>query len=225
MTNKSLALSWLLSCPSKTCPRPRSSQHLCGLGPAVLQVVMEKWCVSATSSHRLLGFPSSVLQWPCLPPAQGCVWLPLLGCARAASCWDGAREKLSSGRSCWASSLPPWGCSFPCPARAVVPAAACVHKGDLSLCEQQSSQLSQECDPGCCAAGNGHGLGPCQPAAAPPAQGVWGGRCSQAGIAQCPLGCGTHQPGKAQGAQISLLIVHPTSVGAHMGQPEPPSWS
>jgi len=60
-----------------------------------------------------------------------------------------------------------WGCSLPCPAQAVVPAAACTHKGDLSLGEQQSSQLSQECDPGHHAAGNGHGLGPCQPAAAP----------------------------------------------------------
>lgn len=126
-----------------------------------------------------------------MPPAQSCVQLPV-SCARAGSCWAGAREHLSSDRGCCASSASR-GCSFPCPPRAVVPPAACVHKDDLSLCEQQSSQLSQECDPGCCAAGNSHSLGPCQPAAASPKPGNLGGQCSWGASAQCLPGCDTHQ--------------------------------
>ena len=63
------------------------------------------------------------------------------------------------------------GCSFPCPTQAVVLAAACMHKGDLSLNEQQSSQLSQECDPGCCAAGNGHAWVPASQLQLPLAKG------------------------------------------------------
>lgn len=132
-----------------------------------------------------LGLRAAAAPWLC----QG--WI-LLGWSQGeAQLWQELLGFLSAS----------WDCSFLCLAQAVVPAAACAHKGDLSLCEQQSSQLSQECDPGCHAAANGHGLGPCQPAAAPHprAGGSGGGQCSWAGIAQCTLGCDTHQPEKVLG--------------------------
>lgn len=145
---------------------------------------------------------------------QGCLQLPLWLCQGwilLGWSWGAAQ----SGRCCWAPSLPAcWGC--PCPAWVVVLAAACLHKGDLFLCEQQSSQLSQECDPGCHAAGKGHGLGPCQPAAAPSGWCVW------AGTAQCPPACDTHRPGKVLGAQVLLLTVYSTSVGPPWGCPNSP---
>ena len=216
MTNKSLTLSWLLSCPGESCPRlPR---HLCGLGPAVLQVVTEKWCVSASSLPCLLGFPSAVVLWPCVPPARVCVQLPLLGCARAGSCWAGAREKLSSGRSCGASSLPPgaapspalprrWSQQLPVRTRVTFP---CVNSKAPSYPRNVTLAAAQ--------LGTAVAWVPASQLQLPPGQRVWGGRCSWAGIARCPPGCDTHQAEKVLGAQISLLIVHPTSMGALMGQ-------
>lgn len=155
---------------------------------------------------------------PCLglcaaaPPWLRQGWI-LLGWSQGeAQLWQELLGFLSASRDC----------SFLCPAQAVVPAAACAHKGDLSLCEQQSSQLSQECDPGCHAAGNGHGLGPCQPAAAPhPQLGDLGG-ASALGLA-LPSAHWAVTPTSLRrcwATQIFLLIVHHqcgSSYGAALG--------
>lgn len=171
MTNKSLVLSCLLCHPSKSCPCPRSLSPLC-LWPCCPTGAPGEMVFCATSSPCFIGIlicPAVALFAPCSELCAAAWQL-----CQAGSCWAGAREHLSSDRSCWASSASR-GCSLPCPPRVLVPPAACVHKDDLSLCEQQSSQLSQECDPGCCAAGSSHGLGPCQPAAASPKPGTLGG--------------------------------------------------
>jgi len=122
-------------------------------------------------------------------PTQGGVELPLPGCARPGSFWAGAREKLSTGRSCWASSLPPgaapcpalprrWSRQLPAHTRVTFPwvnSKAPSYPRNVTLA---TTQL-----------GMAMAWVPASQLQLPPRE---GGQCSQAGIAQCPPGHGTH---------------------------------